>query len=480
MPEAPHLGPKIRMLRRREHLTQVQLAERLGISPSYLNLIEHGRRAMSAPLLLKAAEALRVDLKSFSSQDDARRAADLLEIFGDPLFEGHDLTATEVQELAAAHPSGARAILTLYQAYRSARDSANTLAIRLSDGQDLAGSASGLPTEEVSDLLERHQNHFPELEEGAEAVWREANLGGEDLYLGLAHYLQSRHGVEVRVEKAGAMKGAVRRYEPGAKRLVLSEVLRRGSRNFQLAYQVGLLTRGAVLDRIAADPLLSSQESRALARVALANSFAAAVLMPYGPFLDAARSERYDLDLLGHRFRTSFEQVCHRLTTLRRPGAEGVPFHFVRIDIAGNISKRFSASGMRFARFAGACPRWNVFAAFLTPGLIRVQLSRMPDGATYFSVARTLRKDSSGYLAPQTVHAIEIGCEVRYAKELVYADGVALENLDAAVPVGVTCRLCERMDCEQRAFPPLQHPLQVHENVRGISFFAPVTARGEG
>jgi predicted transcriptional regulator len=196
--------------------------------------------------------------------------------------------------------------------------------------------------------------------------------------------------------------------------------------------------------------------------------------MPYGPFLEAARAERYDVEILGHRFRASFEQTCHRLTTLCRPGAEGVPFHMVRIDIAGNISKHFSASGLRFPRFGGACPRWAVFGCFLTPGMIRTQLSEMPDGTRHFWVARTVRREGGGFHAPRTVHALALGCEVSHAKKLVYADGVDLESPGAVVPVGMTCRLCDRMDCEQRALPPLQHPLRVHENVRGVSFYAPV------
>jgi predicted transcriptional regulator len=251
----------------------------------------------------------------------------------------------------------------------------------------------------------------------------------------------------------------------------LSEVLRRGSRNFHLAHQLGLLTERDALDGIARDSMLS-ENAVSLARVALANYFAAAVLMPYTPFLEAARSERYDIDVLSNRFRTSFEQVCQRLTTLRRPGASGVPFHFVRIDIAGNISKRFSASSFRFARFSGACPRWNVFAAFLTPGLIRTQLSQMPDGSRYFWVARTIQKDGGTYHSLPTVFAVAIGCDVQYARELVYADGVDVESRQAAVPVGITCRLCERMDCEQRAFPPLQQPLRIDEHTRGVSFYS--------
>ena len=281
----------------------------------------------------------------------------------------------------------------------------------------------------------------------------------------------------MKIERTADRGDAIRRFDPEKRILYLSEVLRRGSRNFHLAYQVGLETQHPALDRYAADPLLTSDAARALARVLLANYFASAVLMPYGPFLDAARQERYDIDLLGHRFRTSYEQVCHRLTTLRRPGAEGIPIHFVRVDIAGNISKRFSASGLRFARFSGACPRWNVFQAFLTPGMIRTQLSQMPDGTTYFWVARSVYKEGGGFHAPRTPLAIAIGCEVGHAKKMVYADGMNLDSREAVVPVGLTCRLCERTDCEQRAFPPIQHPLQVQENVRGVSFFAPVGER---
>jgi predicted transcriptional regulator/transcriptional regulator with XRE-family HTH domain len=474
--ETAHLGAKIRALRREKGLTQAQLAARLGISPSYLNLIEHNRRALSAPLLIRLAELFDLDLRTLSADHYARALADLMEVFGDPLFDAHDVTNAEVRELAAASPTAARAVLALYQAYRGAREAADTLTAKLSDG-DLEGMASShLPTEEVSDLLQRHMNHFPALEEGAEALWREARLDREYLFTTLVKHLGAL-GVEVRMARPAELGSAVRRYDPESKVLKLSEVLRRGSRNFQLAYQIGVLGQTAVLDRFAADPRLTSDSARALARVALAGYFAAAVLMPYGPFLEAARQERYDIDLLGHRFRASFEQICHRLTTLRRPGAEGVPFHMVRIDVAGNISKRFSATGLRFARFAGACPRWSVFEAFTTPGMFRVQLSQMPDGATYFWVARTVNREGGGYHAPRSVLAIAIGCEARHARELVYSDGVDLDNREAVVPVGLTCRLCERMDCEQRAFPPLQHPLKVNENVRGLSFYAPVDPR---
>lgn len=473
MQDTAHLGAKVRVLRRQRSMTQAELAGRLGISPSYLNLIEHGRRSVSAPLLIRLAQIFDLDLKALSEENHARAIADLMEVFGDPMFEPHDVTTAEVRDLAAASPTAARAVVALYRAYRAAREASDTLAATLSDG-DLEGiDSSHLPTEEVSDLVQRHGNHFPELEAGAEELFLAARIDREALDVGLVKHL-GELGVTVRIARTAEMQGAVRRYDPDQRVLYLSEVLRRGSRNFQLAYQVGLLTQAATLDRLAADPHLTSEASRALARVALANYFAGAILMPYRPFLEAARSERYDLELLGHRFRASFEQTCHRLTTLRRPGAEGVPFHLVRVDIAGNISKRFSASGLRFARFSGACPRWNVFEAFTTPGMLRTQLSQMPDGATYFWVARTVSRDGGGFHAPRSVLAIAIGCEASRARELVYADPVNLASREAVVPVGVTCRLCERMDCEQRAFPPLQHPLKVNANVRGVSFYAPV------
>jgi len=477
MRDTPRLGAKIRALRRRESLSQVQLAERLGISASYLNLIEHDRRPLSAGLLIKLGQILPVDLKSLAANDEARLTADLMEALGDPLFEGHALAAPDVMELATASPSVSRAVLALYQAYRGARESADMLAARLSEGDELhAIDSSRLPSEEVSDLIQRRGNHFPELEEGAEMLWSSGLLSG-DLYEGMVRYLDEHHHVDVRIEKVGAMGQVVRRYDPQKRVLTISEALRRGSRNFQVAYQMGLLTQAPAIEQIVRDPLLTSAESRALCRVAMANYFAGALLMPYTRFLEASRSERYDIEVLGNRFRTSFEQVCHRLTSLRRPGSEGVPFHFVRVDVAGNISKRFSASGLRFARFSGACPRWNVFAAFLTPGMVRTQLSQMPDGATYFWVARALRKGSGGYHSPHTMFAIGLGCEVRHARELVYADGVDLGNREAIVPVGITCRLCERPDCEQRAFPALQQPLKIDENVRGLSFYAPTIDR---
>jgi predicted transcriptional regulator len=190
--------------------------------------------------------------------------------------------------------------------------------------------------------------------------------------------------------------------------------------------------------------------------------------MPYGPFLTTARAVRHDIEILSNRFGVSFEQGCHRLSTLQRPGARGIPFYFVRVDMAGNITKRHSATRFQFARFGGACPLWNVHEAFAHPGKILVQLARMPDGIDYLSIARTVHKPGGGYLRPTRHFAVGLGCETAYASELVYSAGIDTRDASAAMNIGVNCRICERMDCHQRAFPPITGTLSVDESKRSF------------
>jgi len=475
MTDAVRFGSKVRALRRREGLSQAELASRLGVSASYLNLIENHKRPLPAPLLVKLAQELKVDLGQFASDEDARLVSDLMEAFADPMFADPALTQAEVRDMASASPAAARAVIALYRAYRAAKGAADDLSSRIAERDDLAQGAppAHLPSEEVSDFIQRNANHFASLETGAEELVARGKLSTDEIYQGLVRFLQNELGISVQIARSEKARETLRRFDPDHKTLSLSELLPTRSRSFQLAYQIGMLTQRSVIDALVdRDGYLTTDASRALARVALGNYFAGAMLMPYDAFLRAAREERTDIDVLGRRFRVGFEQTCHRLTTLRRPGAEGVPFHFVRIDVAGNISKRFSASGIRIARFSGACPRWNIFAAFLTPGMIRIQVSRMPDGESFFCLARTIQKDSGGYHAQQPVMAIGLGCKLEHAKELVYSDGVDLENPGICTPVGVTCRTCERTDCDQRAFPSMRQPLVVDENVRGTSLYS--------
>ena len=472
------LGTKVRSLRRREHLTQSDLAAKLEISASYLNLIEHNQRPLPAHLLVKLAQILHVDMTAFADESHARLAADLQEVFGDALFEDHPVTTNDLREVAE-NPGVARAVLALYQAYRGNLESTRALSAKLFDGRDFLGlNPAHLPSEEVSDVLQMNVNYFPELEAAAEELARNAAFDRVEMYRSMVRFLHGAHGLEVVLVPISRDRAAVRRFDPERKVLSLSEVLPPWSRNFQVAHQIGLIAAAPVIDAIInkSQNILTTPESVKLCRIALANYFAAALLMPYDQFLRVAEDVRYDIELLQHHYTASWEQVCHRLTTMRRPDAQGVPFHFVRVDIAGNISKRFSGTGIRFARFSGSCPRWDVHAAFLTPGRIRTQLSKMYDGTAYFCVARTIRKSYGGFGSGDSLMAVGIGCPVKDATKLVYADGYDLDNLDAAVPIGTTCRLCERLDCDQRAFPPLQHAVTVDENVRGRSFYAPAEA----
>ncbi|MBI2796128.1 MAG: DUF2083 domain-containing protein [Gemmatimonadetes bacterium] len=481
MSDAVKLGKRIRALRLKLALTQAAFAERLGISTSYLNLIENDRRPCTTALLLTLASTFDVDVRTFAGGPQVQLAADLAEAFAGPMFDEHPLTTREVREFVDAQPDVARAVLRLHHAWVQAHDSLDALAVRVSETQDGSPDLAGpgrvrMSSEQVSDYIERHDNHFPELESEAERLWRDAALERENLFPTLARYLERTHGVTVRIGTVGEMRGAVRRFDPLRRELLLSEVLRRGSRHFQLAHQIGLLSGAPILARAPQDPIFTSDEARTLARVSLANYFASAVLMPYADFLRAATTERYNLELLGHRFRVSFEQVCHRLTMLHRPGGEGIPFLMVRVDIAGNISKKFAPGGKpRLPRFGGICPLWNVHAAFTQPGIIRTQVQRFPGGETHFSVARTVRRDAGNFTSPPVMYAIALACDIRFARQIMHADGLDLASA-ASVPVGLTCRTCERMECQARAFPALQRSATIDENVRGVSFYAPVDA----
>lgn len=450
------------------------MAEQLGISASYLNLLEHNQRPVTVPVLLRLAQTFQIDLQDLAGDDEQQLHSDLMEVFADPLFEGHELGTPDLRDLVSSLPQFGRAVLTLYQAYRGGRAQTEAaLAI-----EDTERMPVGMPSEEVGDFLQERGNHFRELEAAAEEIRAAARMDRHLPFAALAAYLGQSLAVDVDIRPARDLAGALRVYDPRSHRLTLSELLPQPSRNFQLAYQVGHLTQRALIERVAAGGKFTTAEADALARIALANYLAAAILMPYGAFLDAARECRHDIEVLERRFNASFEQVCHRLTTLQRPGAQGIPFHLIRVDIAGNVAKRFSASGIALPRFSGACPRWNVYDAFATPGLIRTQLSRMPDGSTYFCIARTVqavgRSSPRGfYLASNGRHAIGLGCQASHAKDVVYADGLDLANPQAVIPIGVSCRVCERVDCVDRAFPSVHHALAVDANRRGVSPFAP-------
>ncbi|MEL6342370.1 MAG: short-chain fatty acyl-CoA regulator family protein [Myxococcota bacterium] len=465
------MGAKVRSLRRREGLTQQQFAQRLDISTSYLNLIENDRRPLTANVLIRLAGRFQVDLEHFSGESEAALTRELHEVLGDPFFEENGLNSADVQRLVGTTPEVGRALVRLYREHVRLQDSVANLAARVVDGAELPEvSRARLPTELVNEFIQSRLNYFPPLEQGAARLWRDAQLAPDTLSVRLVQHLEQAHGVMVTVMSAQQMKGLLRRYDPERQHLMLSEQLPAASRRFQLALQAGLLLMSDELDALVDESPLRGQDARTLLRVSLANYFAGATLMPYDRFIESAESLRYDLGILQSRFQASFEQVCHRLTTLRRPGASGVPLHFIRIDLAGNISKRFSASGIQFARFGSGCARWNVYAALNAPGHIRRQISTMPDGTTYFCIAMAYRQSGGGYHDSTATRAIGLGCTLEHAPRLVYADGINLEQ--DGVPIGVSCRVCAHRRCPQRAFPSLYEPIQMSENVRGRSFFS--------
>lgn len=471
------IGGRVRRMRQEKRLSQTQMAGELGISPSYLNLIESNQRPVTAGVLLKLAEKFQIDLASLSGEEDSRLGTDLMEVLSDPMFEAADVKASDVKELTATLPALGQAFLTLYNAYRRGPGSDSTLGD--ADGE---GSSATIPSEEVSDFIQRHFNHFPVLEEAAESLWVDHGLALFTLQQDLVKVLAERFAVDVEIAPTEAMRGLLRAYNPLTRRLLLSELLTSPGRTFQLAHQIAYLGFRREMEGLVSGGKFSTPDADALAASALANYFAAAVMAPYARFLEAAKSSRYDTTILKHRFGLSFEQVCHRLTTLRRPGAEGVPFHLIRVDIAGNISKRFSSSGIHIARFGAACPRWNVYDAFATPGMLRVQVSRMPDGASFFCIARTLTPGGrqvmrGGLPARAGMLAIGLGCPLSHARELVYADGLHLDDPTIITPIGVSCRTCPRSDCSDRAMPALAQRLVIDENRRGLSTYSVASER---
>ncbi len=470
------LGLRLRSLRRRAGLSQVKLAELLGISASYLNLIEHGKRRLPAEVAFRAASVLSVDLREFAQDDSGALLPELMEMLADPDLEERDLKASDVRDLVQDQPGMAKIFSRVYRSWKASQEEVRRL--RAVAAEDLSGiDDSRLPSEEVNDFVARHRNHFGSVETIADLFWRRYSLSSPRLLEGLERILREAFQVELRVVTARTADSRLRHYDPERRVLTLSETLPQRSRAFHAAHQLGLLSLGTQLEDVADDPGLTQDASRKLARMVVASYFAGAMLMPYERFWEAAETERYDIELLGHRFRTGFEQVCHRLTTLRRQGMEGVPFHFLKVDLAGNLAKRFDGSGIRFARFGGGCALWAVHQAFLVPGRFHVQVSEMTDGAKYLGVARTAATRHAGFRGPETVHAIELGCRWEHADRVVYADAVDLDRF-APVEVGVNCRVCERKACPQRAFPSVRQPVVLDEHVRRVSFYG--TPSGEG
>ena len=452
-------GAKLRDMRQRLGLTQKDFASKLGVSLPYLNQMENNNRPLSGTVILALAQEFGFDVTELSSSENERLFSDMREAFSDPIFGDTPPQLADMRLTASNAPSIARAFLDLHRAYRQTQERLASLDEAL--GRDDARLQPS-PWEEVRDFFHYCNNYIDAVDRAAEGFAK----GRQSPDWILKKAIKTLHDLGITVRNGD--QDATRIYDPNTKILTISNRILSETARFQILLQLALIEQEKLLEATLDLARFQSPEARAIAKIGLANYFAGAALMPYREFLETARTERHDLERLSSHFGVSIEQVAHRLSTLQRPGNNGIPFFFVRVDQAGTITKRHSATRLQFARFGGACPLWNVHRAFETPGQFLRQLAETPDGIRYLSIARDVTKGGGSFNAPLRRFAIALGCELKHAEQLVYADGLDLGRPDAFEPIGISCRLCERRSCHQRSVPPLERQLIIDENERAM------------
>ncbi|AYG66053.1 short-chain fatty acyl-CoA regulator family protein [Rhizobium sp. CCGE531] len=457
-----YIGRRVRELRISNDATQVQFAERLGISVSYLNQIESNQRPVSAAVLLALADKFKIDLSDLSGGENDRLLSALAEALTDPLFSAYGANLQELKLVAQNAPGIAHALIAAHQAYRHNSE-------RLASIDDTLGRVTAAveqtPYEEVRDYFHFMDNYIHEIDMMAEKLAAEIGIGEQDSYTVLSSHLEN--AFKVHISRTADNEDLIRSFDEARRVLTLSPYLTQPTRDFQIALQIAQLAAGPGIDRLLAAANFRTGQATEICRIGLHNYFAGALILPYRRFKQAAREVRHDLDLLSVKFGASLEQVCHRLSTLQRPGDKGIPIFFARIDRAGNITKRHSAAKLQFARFGAACPLWNAHRAFEAPGQIIRQLAETPDGAQYLCVATQITKGGHGFQAPRQHYALALGCEISYADHFVYADNMEIRNRAAFDPIGISCRICERTDCAARAVPPYKSQLVIEHHKRG-------------
>lgn len=464
------IGQRLRVLRTGLGLTQAQMAAQIGVSASYITLIEADQRPASAKLLMRLAQVYDLNVAELAPDTDAQLAADFEAALKDPSFGVEGVGRAEIEAVLQASPRIAHAIVRMQGKFTDAMMRSQADATPLADRSkvEMLGEVAR-PVEAVRSWFYDNRNYVDVIDRAAESLSEEISMRRDESRLALNERL-SRHGIRLRTLPPTVMAGSLRRYNPHRKELLLSELLDRSSRRFQMAVLIARLEFDNLISGVIDKAEFEGQAALSLARVSLANYFAAALLMPYRAFLAACESERYDIELMCHRFGTSYEQVTHRMSTLQRPDARGIPFFFVRVDRAGNVSKRFSAGRFPFSRFGGTCPLWNIHAAFEAPGRVQTQLIRMPEGARYFSIARTVTRAGGSYGSPAPRLAIGLGCDVAFAPRLVYADSIDHEKTEPT-DIGLNCYLCERQNCAFRAHAPINRKLAVNELERSLTLY---------
>ncbi|MEP3345574.1 MAG: short-chain fatty acyl-CoA regulator family protein [Litoreibacter sp.] len=449
-PRKLYAGTKLRELRTRMGLTQKAFAEKLGVSLPYLNQMENNNRPVSTAVVLAMASEFGFDVTELSTGDAERMVTDMSEALSDPIFAEIAPPLADLRLAASNAPALSRAFIELHRAYRQTHERLASLDEVL--GQE-ATNLQPSPWEEVRDFFHYCDNYIDAVDHAAERF--ASTIGGDVLRSDALNFdLQFSDSKQIRA------------YDTASNTLRLAASSAPSTQRFQLLHQIALLEQNELLDATLDLARFQTDAARHIAKIGMANYFAGATLMPYTAFLEAAQSTRHDLEQLADQFGASIEQVAHRLSTLQRPRAKGIPFFFVRVDQAGTITKRHSATRLQFARFGGPCPLWNVHRAFETPGRFLRQLAETPDGVRYISIARDVSKPGGSFTAPTRRYAIALGCEMTHASEIVYADDMLPAGAQAFEPIGISCRICPRKECHQRSVPPLESKLTVDHDQR--------------
>jgi XRE family transcriptional regulator, fatty acid utilization regulator len=464
------IGPKIKAFRRQLGLQANKLAEELEISPSYLNLIEGGKRKIDGDLLLKVCEKLNIQLSDLTTKSDINLENTISEILDDKLFEDLDILGPEVKDLVGTNPKIGRALVRLGDIIKK-KDHELINKIEKLSGKIVDNRKNSFPGEVISDFLQENKNYFPRLEEFANKVFEKIQVNNRTRYIALCEYLKKEYSITVKDIIPEDGKPFSKIFNKKKKELLLSDYNTLETKKLHAASQIAQEGASKEIDQYLSNFNFPSEESKRLTQVALLNYCGAAILMPYKLFHSECKKLKYDLELLQNTFATSFEQVAHRVTCLQDPKLPGIPFHMLRTDIAGNISKRFSLSGIEIPRYGGACPRWNVYSAFTRPGVIQAAVSKMTNGEKYVCIARTVEKGVGRYGLSKSILSIGLGCEAKYAKQFVYTENLDISDKKTEIPIGVSCRTCDRLDCSQRAFPPLHKKFDVDINSRGVSVY---------
>ena len=454
-----YMGPRLKRLRRDLGLTQAHMAADLEISSSYVALLERNQRPLTADMLLRLARTYKMDMSDLAGDGGAEFTARLQAVLKDPMFADIDLPPLDATDVATSYPGVTEALLRLYTAYREEQLALADRGVeaRAGEGQDAESSD---PVAEARRFLAARRNSFPVLDDAAERLAQSLGgqgLGGQGLggQEGIIAHLKARYNLRVRRLPTDVMMGSMRRLDRHRDELLIDDSLDAASQMFQLALQLCYLELRREIDTVLKEGSFATEAGERLTRKALASYSAAALLMPYSAFARAVEQRRYDVEALARQFGTSFEQTAHRLTTLQKPGQERVPFFFIRLDPAGNVSKRLDGAGFPFARHGGACPLWSVHQAFRTPRQIVTQWLELPDGQRFFSIARTVTAGGGAFGAQRVERAIALGCSAEHAGKLVYTRDQPDVASAAATPIGVTCRLCHRANCAARSAPPI-------------------------